>query len=107
MVTLGRVAQEGLLEGMSLEQELGELKEDPTEIWGKIIPGRENSTCKGPEATVMGMRSAGDCCRSPVGEILGTWTRLLVVEEVRWCVFWNFLYHKRIEPGQGGQGRLS
>ena len=44
MVTLGRVAQEGLLGGMSLEQELGELKEDPTEIWGKIIPGSGTAT---------------------------------------------------------------
>ena len=46
-----------------MSKELGELEEDPTEICGKIIPGQENSTCKGLEARMVGMRSAGGCCR--------------------------------------------
>ena len=33
---------------MSREPE--ELRENPTEIWRKTIPGGENSTCKGPQA---------------------------------------------------------
>ena len=96
-----------------MSSETEELTKTPTEIWRKIVPGRESSTYKGPEAgrTLAananrpqagnggGRWSAGGCGRSPEGND-GAWAGLVVGgEEARWCGFRNFLYHKGIPPG--------
>lgn len=35
----------------SLEQESKQMRESPVDLWGKHIPGRRESPCKGPEAS--------------------------------------------------------